>query len=252
MYYLELLQRFWDFNQKNQIGAVGISMYLFLLKTGYDNDRYDFRISDVMVSKVLGLTRKTVKSTKEKLKKFGLIEFQIQNGLPCYYRLLIHYPLQISEDKRIGEITIEENFDYQQSDDVEIQSQSVLETKNASKSINPEFEIKQSKKNDLSPSQLTTTPTTEIPTQKNIPSFEEFIEYAQTLEIYDVELDFDIKEKYESWVSNGWQNNSDRPITNWKSTLKSILPYMKNSDEDHQLSLPTIPIIKRPKNFDKK
>jgi len=252
MYYLKLIERFWNFNKENQIGSTGITIYLYLLKTAQDNDRYDFRISDVMVSKALGLTRKTVQSTKEKLRNFGLIDFQTRNGLPCYYRLLLHYPLQISEDQNKGEVTIKESSDYQQLEETVIQSKSVLKTKNSSKSITPQIETKHSDKIQLAPLQLATIPTTEIPIRKSVPSFEEFIEYAQTLETYDIELDLSIKEKYESWVSNRWQNNADRPITNWKSTLRSILPYLKNSDSAQQLSLSTIPSIKRPKNFDRK
>ena len=107
MTYLELIQRFWDFNHKNQIGSTGISMYLYLLKIGYEKESYDFHISDVGASKELGLTRKTIKSIKEKLKNFGLIEFQTKNGLPCYYRLLLDYPLKIAKLEKLQKVRIE-------------------------------------------------------------------------------------------------------------------------------------------------
>lgn len=214
MYYLELIHRFWDFNHKNQIGSTGISMYLYLLKIGYDNNLYDCHISDVAVSKELGLTRKTVKSTKEKLKKFGLIEFQTKNGLPCYYRLLLHYPLQIAEPEKREKVRIEKKSVSSDSEDIEIPSKQ--------------------------------QPSAPVINQKNIPTFNEFFEYAQTLETYESDLDSVIKNKYETWIMNGWQNNSNRPITNWKSSLKSIMPYMKNTDEDPQLSVSSIPNIRRP------
>jgi replication initiation and membrane attachment protein DnaB len=212
MNYLELIRKFWDFNYKNQIGSTGISMYMYLLKIGDDNNGYNFHISDVVASKELGLTRKTVKSTKEKLGNLGLIEFQTKNGFPCYYRLLSKYPLQIAELEKKEKIKskISSNLE-----NVEIQSQ-----------LRP-----------LKP----------IVTHKNVPSLKEFIRYAKTLATYDAELDFEVKEKYQAWVHNGWRNNSDRPITNWKSSLKSILPYMKNSNMDHQLSIANIPCIKLPK-----
>lgn len=214
MYYFELIHRFWDFNHKNQIGSTGISMYLYLLKIGYDNNRYDCHISDVAVSKELGLTRKTVKSTKEKLKKFGLIEFQTKNGFPCYYRLLLDYPLQIAEPEKREKVRIEKKSFSSDSEDIEIPSQQ--------------------------------QPSPPVINQKNIPTFNEFFEYAQTLKTYESDLDSVIKNKYETWIMNGWQNNSNRPITNWKSSLKSILPYMKNTDEDPQLSVSSIPNIRRP------
>lgn len=210
MYYLELIQRFWDFNHRIPIGSTGISMYLYLLKNGYDNDRYDFQISDVLISKELGLTRKTVKVTKEKLKNLGLIQFQTKNGIPCSYRLVLDYPLNISEPK-------------------------ILKKK--------EFKTEQSSQKIKKPS----TPIPSVSSIQNIPSLEELIEFAKTLNNYEVELDSKIQSKYENWKNNGWKNSSDRPITNWKSTLKSTLPYLKNTPESESLSLQSIPNIKRPK-----
>ncbi|MET2743972.1 hypothetical protein ABXT13_13290, partial [Staphylococcus caprae] len=60
------------------------------MKTGKENDAYDFKVSDVVLSKELGLTRQTVKSTKEKLQDFGLIQFQTQNGVSGSYRLILN------------------------------------------------------------------------------------------------------------------------------------------------------------------
>lgn len=212
MSYLELIQRFWDFNNKNQIGSTGISMYLYLLKIGYENNVYDFHISDVMMSRELRLTRKTVKNTKEKLNYFGLIEFETKNGLPCYYRLVLEYPLQIFKPEKIENARIKICQILPKSENVEILSQE----------------------------------STPILCKTNIPSLKEFIHYAQTLYRYDSELEFSIKEKYEMWVANGWRNSSDRPITSWKSSLKSILPYLKNEDNDDSLLISSIPNIKRP------
>ena len=81
MDYLELIRRLWDFNQKTTIGSTAITMYLYLLKIGYDKNSCDLQISDVVISKELGLTRKTIKSTKEKLENFGLIQFQTKRSI---------------------------------------------------------------------------------------------------------------------------------------------------------------------------
>lgn len=216
MNYLELIQRFWDFNQINQIGSIGISMYLYLLKIGYDDNRCDFQISDVAVGKELGLTRKTVKTTKEKLQNYGLIEFRTRNGLACYYKLLVDYPLEIVLLVKKERVNIRKSSVSPKSEYIDIQS-----------SVRP-----------VAPNIH----------HKAIPTFEEFIDYAQTLEMYDSELELGIKKKYETWLNNGWQNSSDRPITNWKSSLKSIVPYMKNEANDFELSLKNIPSIDRPRN----
>ena len=73
MNYLELIYRFWDFNKKIQLGSTAIAMYLYLLQRSSENKCHGVTISDVALRKQLGLTRKTVKSTKEKLEKIGPI-----------------------------------------------------------------------------------------------------------------------------------------------------------------------------------
>src|SRR5690606_34481177 len=53
---------------------------------------------------------------------------------------------------------------------------------------------------------------------ENLPSLEEFMLYAETLENYTPELVDLIKIKYDSWLGNGWKNGYGKPITNWKSS----------------------------------
>ena len=77
-HYQELIQRFWDLNQKKHLGCNAIAMYLYLLKLGNDTKGYDLTISDIEISKVLGLARNTIKPTKEKLSSIGLIQYKLQ------------------------------------------------------------------------------------------------------------------------------------------------------------------------------
>ena len=236
MYYIELIQRFWYFNKENQVGSTAISMYLYLLKSSNDTNRYDFNISDVEISKRLGLTRKTVKCTKEKLRSLGLIQYQTKNGSPGSYRLILDYPLLITHPK-VPEKQVKKRRNIsQKTEQLENPLQmgfTIQDTsENIPKIVNQKFTPQFSKV--LSP----------IIDDKSIPTIEEFIEYAQTLESYDSQLDFNIKEKYENWVNNNWKNSSDRTITNWKSSLKSTLPFMKNNTIN---SIQSIPNIKRSK-----
>ncbi|WP_449400697.1 hypothetical protein [Chryseobacterium wanjuense] len=76
------------------------------------------------------------------------------------------------------------------------------------------------------------------------PSLEEFMEYAYTLSGYEASMESDIKEKYALWAGQDWCNNLGKPITNWKSSLKNLLPYIKNEADNGQLSLESIPVIK--------
>lgn len=241
MHYLELMRRFWDFNHKKSIGTTGISMYLYLLKIGSDNDSYDFQISDVVISIELGITRKTVKSTKEKLRNLGLIQYQTTSGLASKYRLIGDYPSQISSP----EMVIGKEDLMQKTLESGVSLLSDRPVQNFSENTNDqEIESHLS----LSIQSLQPQSTTQKGNDENIPSLEEFMTYAETLKIYEPELDSEIQSKYENWKKNGWKNSSDRPITNWKSSLKSTLPFMKSQTESQQLSLQSIPDIKRPKS----
>ena len=256
MYYLELIQRFWDFNKTAKMSPTEVLLYFYLLKMGYENDRYDFKISDVELGRELGLTRKTIKSTKEKLKNLGLIQFQSKNGLPCHYRLLLNYSFEIESKKSIKK---EESTNVEKDQKREILEifESILPAPNSVELIE-EVEID----NDVKPSSETLQQNQKIELEQEqkqereqlnlknskIPSLNEFIEYAKSLEGYESELELSISEKYESWINNGWKNTSNRPISNWKSTLKSTLPYLINKSEKNSLSLQDIPNIKRPES----
>lgn len=236
MYYQELIQKFWDFNEKSKLGSTAIAMYLHLLKLGNDAENYTISVSDVVISKVLGITKKTVKPTKEKLRKFGLIQYENKPGFPCSYRLLLNYPLEISETEKV-----QNQSENSLTTEKELQ---ILITKNVK---TPDFPTKNNteipKQNDEIPQK-----NSEESSLKSIenPSLEEFVHYAKTLDNYENSLDSKIKEKYDFWTKNDWKNNSGRPITNWKSSLKSALPYLKNTEIGETPTLESIPNIKRP------
>ena len=103
------------------------------------------------------------------------------------------------------------------------------------------------KRQSKSSDKVSITHTSKISKSKIIPELEEFTQFATTLEDYQPLLDSVIEEKYYSWLENDWKNSSGRPISNWKSSLKSILPYLKNSKKDDAVSVTSIPNIKRPK-----
>lgn len=246
MYYLELIQRFWDFNQRVLIGSTGVSMYLYLLKIGHDKDCHHFQISDAAIGRELGLSRNTIKSTKEKLKNLGLIQFQTKNGLSCHYRLIPSFPLQLSEPESIKSKEFKTEEFSQKIKNLGISSKTVSPIQDLPENTNQEDEIHslQTRQSSVKQQRISS----EIDSAINIPSLKEFIEYAKTLENYEPQLDSEIQSKYEDWKKNDWKNGSDRPITNWKASLKSSLPFMKNQMERHQLSLQSIPYIKRPKS----
>ena len=236
MYYLELIDRFWDFNQKARLGSSAISMYLHLLKLGKDNDSYKVVISDVALGNALGITRKTIKPTKDKLRELGLVEFESKSGFPCNYRILLNYSFDISVPEKVETIKIEK-----------VQSLEVVEKQETLKKVDLADKVTPiiDKPND----KVSIDDTSKIEKSIVVPKFDEFIEFARTLEGYQPLLDSVIEEKYHSWLENEWRNSSGRPISNWKSSLKSILPYLKNSQIDIAISVDSIPSIKRPKTL---
>ena len=238
MYYLELIQRFWDFNHENNVGSTATTFYLYLLKEGFANERYDFKLSDVKISQELRLTRKTVKSTKEKLEVLGLIEFQTRNGLPCYYRILLNYPLRPNSEVAVKPLEIEDFADLQtlKLEDNLVDFEQNVDITTVSK--------------DLKIGENLSLPNSQRRLKNlDIPNFDEFLQHAQTLELYESTMNHLIKKKYENWLDDGWTNHSKRPITNWKSSLKSVLPFLKDKNVLHDdPSIESVPTIKRPKS----
>ncbi|MCY0977153.1 hypothetical protein PGH12_01450 [Chryseobacterium wangxinyae] len=219
MTYLQLIHQFWDFNHKYRIGSTGISMYLYLLKIGFKKDQPEFQLSDGAVSEALSLTRKTVKATREKLYELGLIDFKSRNGLPCSYVLLLNYSLSLVQPGKREKIRVDK---------------------------------KSAPRNAENYEHLPALPKSgNFRAIKDIPTFDEFTDFARTLSTYRPEIDSCLEKKYKAWLENGWQSNSDRLITNWKSSLKNILPYINNEPIDHQLSMRKLPHVKLPKDIDR-
>jgi len=79
-----------------------------------------------------------------------------------------------------------------------------------------------------------------------IPSKEEFLAFAKTVEIYRPDLDFEITTKYETWVEDGWRDGHGREIKEWKSALKRTMPHFKGVSYGRNARVE--PIV-RPKNI---
>lgn len=218
-YNLELSERIWKFNESRAVGLSTLSVYFFLLKISVETDSLKFTCSDTEVSKQLKMTRKTVKVCKEKLRRFGIISYHSIPGIAAKITLISDYPL-------------------------------ILENQHFDDDLNKKRKAKKQNEEVLVQSKILKTPVSEIDdisTKKimDFPTLEEFIEYAESIESYDDNLLFEIKNKHQTWTNNGWKNSFDRPITNWKSALKNSLPYLYNSAVKNKKSIETIPTIRR-------
>ena len=220
--YIELTNRIWEFNENRSLGLSTLSVYFYLLKIGFERGYCKFSVSDSQMSRELKMTRKTVKVCKEKLRHFGIICYQSRNGVPSDFQLNPDYPLIFND--ALNEMKIDlKSLIFQKTGDLPIES--------APNKVQPELKTKQS--------------TIQNERINEIPTLEEFLKHAKSLDTYNDHLIFELKIKYENWVKNGWKNNFDRPITNWKSALKNAIPYLKSNVQDDQKLNPKIPKITR-------
>jgi len=81
---------------------------------------------------------------------------------------------------------------------------------------------------------------------RNIPDLREFLDFARTLDAYIPDCDKLIEEKYDSWLKNNWKSSNGRLITNWRSTLKNIMPFLLSDNKRVHLSVKDIPHIRHP------
>jgi hypothetical protein len=227
MEYLELIKKFWLFIKEYPLNAPAISIYLFLLEKWNDRKQNDFELSDKEMSRMLRLNRKTIKVNKDILRNLGLISYQIINGYPTLYKIIFDYSvrksnkeLPVAEKKKVSQEVIVPAIETPPTIEVPPTASSVATPPPPPKQSKPKLNIEP-------------------------PTLEEFIEYAKTLELYEESLIPHLRTKYEMWNENNWVNGYGKPILNWKLTLKSTMPYLKNSNQGNIFNIPK---INRPKS----
>ncbi|AZA87631.1 hypothetical protein EG349_12945 [Chryseobacterium shandongense] len=236
MYYLKLIQKFWNFNQKAKLDANVITVYFYLLNFANDCGSYTVSISGRNFSKTLGLSRNTIMAARKKLQSLGIIHYNKNTTGVATYRLRLDYdgvaskPETIQLDTLLLDLVVPQN------------EESIASSLTSLTSLVSESDQREPEQHEL------TDEGGPEPAVKGTeqPSLDTFLEYAQTLEGYEPPLDQKITEKYSSWEKNDWKSVSGRPITDWKSSLKNLMPFMKNT-ADKDLSIESISRIKRPK-----
>lgn len=204
MNYLDLIHKFWKLNAESNLNSSVVVIYLYLLEEWHNKNEKDFELSDVEISNALKLSRVTIRQAKGLLRNLGLINYQIKQGFPTFYKIITDYSLNRKE----------------------LDTEAEKKLKPTPKPLNAQ------EKNE--PSKIT----------KDKPTLSEFLAYAKTLEGYSPDMDIALKNKYATWQENNWINGYDRPITNWKQTLRNSLPFLQKKSND----IFTIPKINRPKN----
>lgn len=218
--YADFTDRIWEFNESTALGLSVLSVYFYLLKIGAERGFTKFVVSDSQMSRDLKMTRKTVKVCKEKLRHYGIISYESRNGVPSDLRLNSDYPVIFT--------------DYCPTPD-----KPYLIDEDKSSLIESGMQVE----NQYEKESLQTT--TDLELVIDIPPIAEFLEYAQSLDCLDDLTIEGVRLKYQDWKNNGWKNNFNRPITNWKSALKSMLPYLKNGTQKGKTAVPAVPVINR-------
>lgn len=119
---------------------------------------------------------------------------------------------------------------------------------NAPESAPVSGEEKKSVRYSLEP--LDESPPDEKPTatkqlkENDIPSLEEFLEYAESW-MTENGKDFQGKKvhittKYNTWVANKWKNGNNKSIKNWKLAFQNTEPYLKSDGKVNYTTRKTI------------
>ena len=237
----ELTEKFWKYNEKEPLGAIAVALYFFLLEIWKKNEQNDFSLSDTEICERLKITRPTIITLRQKLVTLGMIQYQSKNGLPGHYKIIPEYSPVLSAFEKTK---IHKGGSTNKKNQKTISKKKKPAENFLQKTENPQ---NQNLTSYNSP-QITTAMLIQV--SENIPSLEEFTQYAKTLENYIPELDQLIKEKYDSWLGNGWKNGYDKPITNWKSSIKNTMPFLQSELQSSNATSEKIalPTIKRPKS----
>lgn len=232
MDYLDLIKKFWKLNEKLSLGSNTIALYFLLLNEWEDNLGEDFEIGDRDLSKKLNISRPTLRRTKKTLRNHGLIQFQIQEGITTIYRIS-NVPFSSA------------------SDNINTPKESIKNAEKKKLGTKPKLTKKETVSEIVENTQHKPVVDTKKAKSKDIPTIEEFLAYAKTLEIYDPNvpnIDFKIKTKYETWKSDGWKNGLAKDIRNWRLAIKGTLPFMiENTSTNTSKPIEELQTINRPK-----
>ena len=62
----ELTEKFWEYNEKEPLGAVAVALYLFLIEVWKKNEENDFSLSDTEICERLKISRPTIIVLRQK------------------------------------------------------------------------------------------------------------------------------------------------------------------------------------------
>ena len=76
--------------------------------------------------------------------------------------------------------------------------------------------------------------------KKRPPAREEFLSFCKTLDIDYEKLKDTLSAKYDTFIDDGWCNGYGKPITNWKNTIRNVIPHLKPMPTKSQTEKQTV------------
>lgn len=236
MTYLELIKKFWKYTETEKLPHSVIAVYLLMLEEWNNNNQTHFSLSDKIISERLNIARRTLGTIRTKLDILGLIKIKITKGYGYSYQIVQDY--SFTEKKETLPQKEKPNAE-DKSKPLEIPKVEIPKTTTEP----PKVETPLQKETEIPKVEVPIHKESQKELPKGIPTLEEFLAYAKTVEIYQPDLDFQIKTKYEKWHDDGWKTGFGKPIKNWQLTLKGAMSYMNKSNTFQG----NIPQIKAPK-----
>lgn len=238
---LGLINKFWKLHEEHIFDNASILLYFYLLNVWENNSNNDFELSDRVLDQKIKLSRNTIFKAKENLRNLGLISYQFRKGTPTFYKIITDYKFK-------GKVIPAEKEETIEIPKAKIPTQQPTIPIPQVPIVPPTTETSKEKPKETPKKEVPSIPTKETPKTKTtvptvpVPSLEEFIEFAKTLEVYSEDLLFALKAKYEQWNESNWINGFNKPILNWKSALKNSILHLGKTQNNV-----SIPKISRPK-----
>lgn len=224
MLHAELYQKFFQYNKKQPLEPTLYVLYMTLLEKWIENNCESFEISTSEIQKVVNMSRATINRAKPLLKEIGLIKYSSEKGGANLFTL-------VEIDIAIEVPKVEQPKEQPQVPKMEVPKiEQPLETTQENVVIVPELPKGETTKKEMLYSN----------SSKPIPLFLEVLTFAKTLKMYDNNMEPFLQSKYDSWVENGWRNGFDKPITNWKATIRNTIPHLMKNKPITPIMIPTI------------
>lgn len=236
--YSTLAKKFWDLSSIESLNASSILMYLFILHKISSTEESRITISDTEMVKKLSLTRPSLSNSRRILFENGLINYSFKKGKATEYSLITSSSRLENKSKK--SISLKQSESLGQSSLTKKETEEVIPGENNAE----KKDIKKRNNKSLPKEKKTLEPIPSIKLNENIPEWEIFFEYSQSLPEFEMELESKVREKYDNWVKSNWTNSLGRPITDWKTVLKKAMPFIKNNESSLASKIPN---IKRPK-----